>query len=66
VWDTSTPGDKRGVTSGALWDTLRTTCLHMQRTDLAALCEMRDVDSMSPFSPFRSNDALEYAVMVVS
>ncbi|KAG8903223.1 hypothetical protein FRB99_003576 [Tulasnella sp. 403] len=34
----------RGVTSSALWDTLRTTCHHLRRLDLAALCERRDLD----------------------
>jgi peroxin-5 len=45
VRDGVNPDDKRGVTSGALWDSLRTTCMHMQRMDLAALCETRDVES---------------------
>ncbi|KAF8608774.1 TPR-like protein [Ceratobasidium sp. AG-I] len=33
----------RGVTSGSLWDTLRATCLSLNRLDLAALCERRDL-----------------------
>ena len=36
--------DKKGVISNALWDSLKTTCLHMQRADLATLCDLRDVD----------------------
>ncbi|KAI0823725.1 TPR-like protein [Trametes gibbosa] len=36
--------DKRGVTSSALWDSLKTCCLHMQRLDLATLCDRRDLD----------------------
>ncbi|KAG8710832.1 hypothetical protein FRC08_016663 [Ceratobasidium sp. 394] len=33
----------RGVTSDSLWDTLRSTCLSLQRLDLAAICESRDI-----------------------
>jgi len=33
----------RGVTSSALWDSLRTTCNHLQRPDLASLCDKRDL-----------------------
>ena len=36
--------DTRGVTSASLWDSLRTTCLHMKRIDLAAYCDHRDLD----------------------
>ncbi|KAJ2970579.1 hypothetical protein NUW54_g12698 [Trametes sanguinea] len=36
--------DKRGVTSSALWDSLKTCCLHMQRLDLATLCDRRDLE----------------------
>ncbi|KAF8639560.1 hypothetical protein AX17_001462 [Amanita inopinata Kibby_2008] len=36
--------EKRGVTSSALWDSLKTTCLHMQRIDLATLCDKKDVE----------------------
>ncbi|EPQ57698.1 hypothetical protein GLOTRDRAFT_16305, partial [Gloeophyllum trabeum ATCC 11539] len=39
------PGaDKRGITSSALWESLKTTCLHMQRIDLATLCERHDLE----------------------
>ena len=34
----------RGVTSSALWDSLKTCCLHMQRLDLATLCDKRDLE----------------------
>lgn len=34
----------RGVTSAALWESLKTTCLQMQRTDLASLCDARDLE----------------------
>ncbi|GLB37597.1 putative tetratricopeptide repeat [Lyophyllum shimeji] len=37
--------EKRGVTSMALWDSLKTTCLHMQRIDLATLCDRRDLEA---------------------
>ncbi|KAG8747850.1 hypothetical protein FRC10_011296 [Ceratobasidium sp. 414] len=33
----------RGVTSDSLWDTLRSTCLSLQRLDMAAICETRDI-----------------------
>jgi len=36
--------EKRGVVSTALWDSLKTTCLHMQRADLAALCDSKDLE----------------------
>ncbi|KAJ1304535.1 hypothetical protein OPQ81_005676 [Rhizoctonia solani] len=34
---------ERGVTSDSLWDTLRSTCLNLQRVDLAVICETRDL-----------------------
>ncbi|TFK73919.1 TPR-like protein [Pluteus cervinus] len=37
--------DKRGVTSAALWDSLKTTCLHLQRVDLASLCDRQDLEA---------------------
>lgn len=44
VADDSGMNDKRGVTNSTLWDSLKTTCLHLQRADLAALCDKRDLD----------------------
>ncbi|VDC06954.1 unnamed protein product [Peniophora sp. CBMAI 1063] len=38
--------DTRGVTSASLWDSLRTTCLHMKRIDMAALCDHRDLEGI--------------------
>ncbi|KIY44479.1 TPR-like protein [Fistulina hepatica ATCC 64428] len=35
-----------GVTSQALWDSLKIACLHLQRLDLATLCDKRDVDGV--------------------
>ncbi|CAL1707360.1 unnamed protein product [Somion occarium] len=37
--------DKRGVTSSSLWDSLKTCCLHLQRIDLATICDKRDLDA---------------------
>ncbi|TFK93757.1 TPR-like protein [Polyporus arcularius HHB13444] len=45
VHDTNGKDDNRGVTSHALWDSLKTCCLHMQRLDLATLCDSRDMDA---------------------
>ncbi|KAI6110544.1 hypothetical protein EDD16DRAFT_1610426 [Pisolithus croceorrhizus] len=36
--------NRRGVTSSALWNSLKTTCLHLQRADLASMCDRRDLD----------------------
>ncbi|KAI5123040.1 hypothetical protein M0805_000476 [Coniferiporia weirii] len=36
--------DKRGITSSTLWDSLRTSCLHLQRINLAALCDRKDLE----------------------
>ncbi|KAF8200672.1 hypothetical protein BJ912DRAFT_1122391 [Pholiota molesta] len=44
VRGTTGSNEKRGVVSAALWDSLKTTCLHMQRADLAALCDIKDVE----------------------
>ncbi|KAF7782317.1 hypothetical protein Agabi119p4_1693 [Agaricus bisporus var. burnettii] len=34
----------RGVTSMALWDSLKMACLHMQRSELATLCDSRNLE----------------------
>lgn len=44
VQDPEGLNEKRGVVSAALWDTLKTACLHMQRIDLATLCDQRNLD----------------------
>ncbi|KAF5380491.1 hypothetical protein D9615_004572 [Tricholomella constricta] len=44
IRDTAGLNEKRGVTSTALWDSLKTTCLHMQRIDLATLCDRQDLE----------------------
>jgi hypothetical protein len=36
--------DAQGLTSGALWDSLRTASQRMGRADLATLCEKRDLE----------------------
>lgn len=35
------------MTSMALWNSLKTACLHMQRADLASLCDVRDLERES-------------------
>jgi len=45
TYDGPAGGDKRGVTSGVLWESLKTTCLHLQRIDLATMCDRRDLDA---------------------
>ncbi|KAI6032831.1 hypothetical protein F5J12DRAFT_186651 [Pisolithus orientalis] len=42
--ETGGAASRRGVTSSALWDSLKTTCLHLQRVDLASMCDHRDLD----------------------
>ncbi|KAL0578750.1 hypothetical protein V5O48_003248 [Marasmius crinis-equi] len=36
--------DARGITSSTLWDSLKTACLHMERSDLAGLCDHQDLE----------------------
>lgn len=38
--------DKRGITSSALWDSLRTSMLQLQEVDLAMVCDKQDIDGM--------------------
>ncbi|KAF8638021.1 hypothetical protein AX16_010653 [Volvariella volvacea WC 439] len=45
IKDSTGLNDKRGVTSAALWDSLKTTCLHLQRVDLATLCDRQDLET---------------------
>ncbi|THH32280.1 hypothetical protein EUX98_g1915 [Antrodiella citrinella] len=37
--------DKRGITSSVLWDSLKTCCTHMQRLDLATLCDRQNLEA---------------------
>lgn len=41
--------EKRGVTSDTLWESLKTTCLNMQRIDLATLCDKQDLEGEEYF-----------------
>jgi len=46
VHDAGGVNDARGgITSSALWESLKTACLHMQRIDLATLCDRRDLET---------------------
>jgi len=46
IHDAAGVNDARGgITSNALWDSLKTACLHMQRIDLATLCDRRDLEA---------------------
>lgn len=47
-------GDSSGISSSSLWDSLRSTCLHLQRNDLVTLCEKRDL--YSKFYSYRFSD----------
>ncbi|ESK96571.1 peroxisomal targeting signal 1 receptor [Moniliophthora roreri MCA 2997] len=38
--------EDRGITSTTLWDSLKTASLHMERHDLASLCDRRDLEGM--------------------
>ena len=42
--DASDGGDTRGITSSALWECLGTTCLQLQRPELASLCDSHDLE----------------------
>jgi peroxin-5 len=46
VKDNAGLNEKRGVTNDALWDSLKTTCMHMQRADLATLCDRKDLEGV--------------------
>ena len=45
--DFASVGDREGSMSTALWDSLRTTCLHLQRPDLATICDSKDIEGTS-------------------
>ncbi|GJJ06316.1 hypothetical protein Clacol_000507 [Clathrus columnatus] len=44
--DTSS-SDTRGITSSALWECLRTTCMQLQRMDLVTFCDAHDLKESS-------------------
>ena len=35
-----------GISSSSLWDSLRTTSMHLRRSDLVMLCEKKDLQGM--------------------
>jgi len=41
--------DEAGITSTTMWSSLKTTFLHMERLDLAQLCDRHDLDGMSSY-----------------
>ncbi|OSX66466.1 hypothetical protein POSPLADRAFT_1053107 [Postia placenta MAD-698-R-SB12] len=45
IYERGGSGDKRGVTSHTLWESLKTCCLHLQRIDLATLCDREDLEA---------------------
>ncbi|KAJ4483229.1 hypothetical protein J3R30DRAFT_3447079 [Lentinula aciculospora] len=46
IHDSEGLNDARGgITSNALWDSLKTACLNMQRVDLATLCDKRNLEA---------------------
>lgn len=45
VADPAGGDEKRGVTSSALWSSLKTCCMHLQRIDLATFCDREDLDA---------------------
>ncbi|EIN11880.1 hypothetical protein PUNSTDRAFT_63530 [Punctularia strigosozonata HHB-11173 SS5] len=46
VRDANGVDDKRGVTSDSLWDSLKTSCIHMQRPDMATMCDTRNLEGV--------------------
>ena len=38
------PRSNRGVTSDALWQCLKSCCIHMERSDLAAMCDKQNLE----------------------
>ena len=50
--------DKRGVVSSALWESMKTCCLHMQRIDLATICDRQDLDGMLALHLVTSSELL--------
>lgn len=43
------PGEK-GVTSQALWESLKLSCMHMHRMDLSAFCDQQDLHGKPLYS----------------
>ncbi|KAF8813805.1 TPR-like protein [Phlegmacium glaucopus] len=51
VRENTTPNEKRGIIPSTLWDSLRTTCLHIARPDLVALCDIKDLEGFRNHFP---------------
>jgi peroxin-5 len=49
VHDLEGLNEKRGITSDTLWGSLKTTCLNMQRADLATFCDKQDLEGEDYF-----------------
>ncbi|KAK7472698.1 hypothetical protein VKT23_000809 [Stygiomarasmius scandens] len=45
VRDLAGVNEARGITSSVLWESLKTSCFHMQRLDLATLCDRQDLEA---------------------
>ncbi|THV02434.1 TPR-like protein [Dendrothele bispora CBS 962.96] len=45
VRDPAGVNEARGITSSVLWESLKTSCFHMQRLDLATLCDRQDLEA---------------------
>ncbi|KAF5370608.1 hypothetical protein D9758_001919 [Tetrapyrgos nigripes] len=45
VRDPGGVNEARGITSSVLWESLKTSCFHMQRLDLATLCDRQDLEA---------------------
>jgi peroxin-5 len=46
VRDPGGVNEARGITSSVLWESLKTSCFHMQRLDLATLCDRQDLEGI--------------------
>ncbi len=42
--DASPEGSGSGLPNSTLWDSLRTACIHLQQSNLVALCERKDLN----------------------
>lgn len=54
--------DNRGVTSDALWQSLKSCCLHMERSDLAAMSDKQNLEGIRNqlFLEVRHSDGVGY------
>jgi len=49
VHESGSLNEKQDITSIALWDSLKTACVHMERVDLATLCDRQDLEGKGYF-----------------